>query len=370
MAPPHTTIRTAPAIRETSTTTGTGTLSLDGAVTGFQTFVAGIGTGNLCPYFIRLRNGSEWEFGIGTVTDATPDTLARTTVLRSSNSNAAVNFSAGTKDVWVGPHPASVPHVSTSAPAVTDDNDGSNGVFLPGSLWLNSTTDVLYILVDDTNGAAIWVPLNKHVGNNGAISEKTIASGAITITDSIHTVDTQGDAASDELDTITLSTAVNGSVVYLTAENASRTVWLTGAGNIYCPNEQWCELTTKHYAELIYNASIPGWVISGGFRACQSWKTGTDGATITFGINESPRWTVTLGGNRTLALSKDWTPAVFTIELVQDGTGSRTVTWWSGITWQAGSAPTLTTTAAKKDAFMFLRRASGSYYGQVLAQNY
>jgi len=87
-------------VKETSTTTGTGTLDLSGAVSGFQTFVAGIGDGNTTYYAIVNRDEAEWETGLGTITDASTDTLARTTVLASSNSDSAVNFSAGTKDVF------------------------------------------------------------------------------------------------------------------------------------------------------------------------------------------------------------------------------------------------------------------------------
>jgi hypothetical protein len=86
-------------VKETSTTTGTGTFNLAGAVLGFETFVAGIGNSNTTYYSIVNENG-EFEVGLGTVTDATPDTLARTTVISSSNSDSAVNFSAGTKDVF------------------------------------------------------------------------------------------------------------------------------------------------------------------------------------------------------------------------------------------------------------------------------
>lgn len=90
----------ADRVKETSTTTGTGTLDLAGTSTGFRTFVAGIGTGNTCFYCISHRTADEWEVGIGTVTDAGTDTLSRTTVLASSNSGSLVNFSAGTKDVF------------------------------------------------------------------------------------------------------------------------------------------------------------------------------------------------------------------------------------------------------------------------------
>ena len=87
-------------VKETSTTTGTGTFDLDGAVTGFETFVAGIATGNTTYYAIFNQGTTEWEVGLGTVTDATPDTLSRTTIYSSSNSDSAVDFAAGTKDVF------------------------------------------------------------------------------------------------------------------------------------------------------------------------------------------------------------------------------------------------------------------------------
>ena len=86
-------------VKETSTTTGTGTFSLAGAVSGFESFVAGIGGTNTTYYAIVNENG-EFEVGLGTVTDAATDTLSRDTIISSSNSDSAVNFSAGTKDVF------------------------------------------------------------------------------------------------------------------------------------------------------------------------------------------------------------------------------------------------------------------------------
>lgn len=91
---------TADRVLETSTTTGTGTLNLDGAVSGYRTFAVGIGHGNTCFYAIHHQSANEWEVGIGTVTSGTPDTLARTTIIASSNSGDAVNFSAGDKRVF------------------------------------------------------------------------------------------------------------------------------------------------------------------------------------------------------------------------------------------------------------------------------
>jgi hypothetical protein len=84
-------------VQETSTTTGTGTFTLAGAVSGFQSFSA-IGNANTTYY--AIVNGTEWEVGLGTYT-ASGTTLSRDTILESSNGGTAVNFSAGTKNVFV-----------------------------------------------------------------------------------------------------------------------------------------------------------------------------------------------------------------------------------------------------------------------------
>ena len=84
-------------VKETSTTTGTGTFTLDGATTGFETFSSAIGNSNVTYYTIHTQNGTQFEVGIGTVGAGT---LARDTVISSSNSDAAVTFTAGTKDVF------------------------------------------------------------------------------------------------------------------------------------------------------------------------------------------------------------------------------------------------------------------------------
>jgi len=85
-------------VKETSVTTGTGSFTLDGAVSGFETFSSAIGNTNTTYYAIVVQGGSDFEVGIGTVGAGT---LSRDTVLSSSNSDALVNFSSGTtKDVF------------------------------------------------------------------------------------------------------------------------------------------------------------------------------------------------------------------------------------------------------------------------------
>ena len=89
----------ADRVRETTTVTGTGTATLLGAAPGYQSFSA-VGNANTTYYVIANQSATEWEVGIGTYT-ASGTLLSRDTVLSSSNSGSLVNFSAGTKDVFV-----------------------------------------------------------------------------------------------------------------------------------------------------------------------------------------------------------------------------------------------------------------------------
>lgn len=97
--------------------------------------------------------------------------------------------------------------------------------------------------------------------------------------------------------------------------------------------------------------------------------TETDGATITFDLDNSTFQEVVLAGNRTLAVSNMTKGQVLVLRLVQDATGSRTVTWFSTIKWADGVAPTLTTTATKTDLIGILCTGSGTYDGAIIVQN-
>lgn len=85
-------------VKETTTTTGTGAITLAGASTGFRAF-SSVMTSPSDTCYYAIVGGSEWETGLGTYSAA--NTLTRTTVSRSSNANAAVSFSAGTKEVYM-----------------------------------------------------------------------------------------------------------------------------------------------------------------------------------------------------------------------------------------------------------------------------
>ena len=104
-------------VKESSTTSGTGTISLAGVVTGFEGFVAGIGSTNTTYYSIFEQGTSNWEVGIGTVTDAATDTLSRTAIT-SSNSDNLVNFAGGTLDVFCTLPASKAIYLDTSSPAV------------------------------------------------------------------------------------------------------------------------------------------------------------------------------------------------------------------------------------------------------------
>lgn len=98
-------------------------------------------------------------------------------------------------------------------------------------------------------------------------------------------------------------------------------------------------------------------------------KANADGATITFDLDEANTHYATLGGNRTMALSNPGLGQRFILRLQQDGTGSRTVTWFSTIKWDGVTAPILSTSGNRADLFGFLCTSGGQYDGMVLAQN-
>ena len=142
----------ADRVKETTTTAGTGTVTLDGASTGYQSFAA-IGDANTTYYTIAGQTGSEWEVGIGTYASS-GTTLARTTVISSSNAGSLVNFSAGTKDVFV------------TYPAEFTSNAIGGGI---GAVLLNADTVT-------ANGTIL-------AGQNGfSVGPLTVASGvSITV---------------------------------------------------------------------------------------------------------------------------------------------------------------------------------------------
>lgn len=94
-------LKVADRVFETSSTQSTGPYTLAGPVNQFRSFVAGVGNGAEVPYVVE--DGANWEIGIGTITAGPPDILARTTILASTNADAAVNWGPGTRNVRLAP---------------------------------------------------------------------------------------------------------------------------------------------------------------------------------------------------------------------------------------------------------------------------
>jgi hypothetical protein len=148
-------------VNETSTTIGTGTFTLAGAVTGFQTFAA-IGDGNTTYYTIVLQGGTEWEVGLGTYTSS-GTTLSRDVVLSSSaGGTTKVTFSAGTKNVFCDyPAPKAVYEDATET-AFAAQFAASNG------LLMNNMTV----------GTTFSIPSGYSASSVGPV----VVSGGVTIT--------------------------------------------------------------------------------------------------------------------------------------------------------------------------------------------
>jgi len=136
-------------VKQTTTTTGTGTIDLSGTETGFETFVAGIGDGVQTYYAIVHDGTADFEVGTGTVTDAGTDTLSRQSVISSSNSDALVNFGAGSKTVFctlpakktISPVMDATPFVVTHASTLSLNQTIDSGV-LAGPVTVTGTQTI------------------------------------------------------------------------------------------------------------------------------------------------------------------------------------------------------------------------------------
>jgi hypothetical protein len=145
-------------VQETTTTTGTGTVTLAGAVTGFQDFSV-IGDGNTCYY--AITSGSDWEVGLGTYT-ASGTTLSRDTILESSNSGSAITL-ADTSNVFVTYPAEKSGHKDATNTIYSEQVGATNGIFLNAK----------------TVSANFTIPSNYHALSVGPV---TIDSGvAVTI---------------------------------------------------------------------------------------------------------------------------------------------------------------------------------------------
>lgn len=173
-------------VKETTTSTGTGTITLAGAVAGFQSFSV-VGNANTCYY--AIVGTTEWEVGIGTYT-ASGTTLSRDSVLESSNAGALVNFSAGTKDVFVT-YPAELAVMTDATQTIT------NKTIALGSNTVSGTKAQFDTACTDDNFAYL-ATANTFTATN---TFKGVTSTVFTITDA---AGFQIDPANGEIQVVTL----------------------------------------------------------------------------------------------------------------------------------------------------------------------
>lgn len=215
----------ADRVQETSTTSGTGTLTLNGAVNGFQSFANGVGNGNTCYYTIYDTVAYTWEVGVGTYTTS-GSTLTRTTVLsNSSHTTSLINFAGNLMNVWVD-YPAEK--------AVIQDTNGNIS-------YNNSSPG--YTAVTTTGGTTTLTAASTYVQNfKGTLTqtvklpdETTIPAGTAFIIDN----DSTGNVTVQDSGGNTLAVGVTGAAGYFysTSNSAATGGW---AGYAFMPNNvQW-----------------------------------------------------------------------------------------------------------------------------------
>ncbi len=235
----------ANGVWDTSTTTGTGTYTLSGtAVLGRQTFGAGVGDGNTCYYRAEDDAAGGWENGVGTYT-ASGTTLARTTVLSSSNANAAVNWGAGTRQVFLTlpaeVAPATVFNVKGFG-AKGDLKNVADAVF-------NATTTVTSATAAFTAGDVGKKFYGKAMGAAGGLLTTTIAS----VTNSTTVVLAAAATGTGSSKTIWWGTddtsAINSAVAALNAATV---------GVLYFPASVGCYLCTAGLTALTASCTVRG----------------------------------------------------------------------------------------------------------------
>jgi hypothetical protein len=175
-------------VKETSTTTGTGALTLGGAASGFQSFSV-IGDGNSTYYAIVDSTAGTWEVGIGTYTSS-GTTLARNAVLESSNSGNLVNFGAGAKDVFVT-YPAEQAVVTNEAQVLTNKTVTDSTFFIQDEAdntkkaqfqlsGISTATTRTYTLPNLTGSLATIGSLTQTFSGTTTFSAATVTVGSAT----------------------------------------------------------------------------------------------------------------------------------------------------------------------------------------------
>jgi len=305
-------------VKETTTTTGTGAISLGGAVANFQAFSAVLSNADTTYYAIVDTTNTAFEVGLGTYASS-GNTLTRTTVLESSNSGSAVNLSAGSKTIFIA-YPAEK--------AVYEESDGS---VLIENLELNAN----FIKSTDTNGNIQLFP------NGTGFTELYGNTNAGTIRfnceSNSHGVTVQGPAHSAAATyTVKLPNTLG-------LTQASGLVTSDANGVVSFDNGTIDESTT---------------ITSSSNAATLNLR---DGNSFLHDLTENVTYTF----SNPAASGK---VSMFVLKIIQ-GSSARVITWPSSVDWAAATAPTLTATNDGVDVFVFFTIDGGTtYYGFTAGQ--
>ena len=211
-------------VRVTSSTTGTGTFTLGAASAGYQDFSV-IGDGNTTYYAIQNSGDNTWEVGIGTYT-ASGTTLSRDTILESSNGGTAVNFAAGTKDVFVT-YPA-------EKGIYLDASGNSIGLGTPASATLTNATGLPIATGVSGLGSGIATFLTTPSSANlaTAVTDETGSGSLVFATSPTLTTPVLGTPSSGTLTSCTglpLTTGVTGTLPVANGGTGTSTAFTTGS---------------------------------------------------------------------------------------------------------------------------------------------
>ena len=305
-------------VKETTTTTGTGAISLGGAVTNFQAFSAVLSDGDTTYYAIVDTDNTAFEVGLGTYASS-GNTLTRTTVLESSNSGSAVNFGAGSKNIFIA-YPAEK--------AVYEESDGS---VLIENLELNANA----IKSTDTNGNIQLFP--NGTGFTELYGNTNPGTVRFNCESNSHGVTVKGPAHS-------------AAATYTV--NLPDTLGLTQASGI---------VTSDANGVVSFD--------NGTIDEATSVTSSSNAATIN--LRDGNVFEHDLTENVTYTFSNpaaSGRASAFILKVIQDSS-ARTITWPASVDWPAATAPTLTSTNNGVDVFVFFTIDGGTtYYGFVAGQ--
>ena len=415
----------ADRVKQTSTTAGTGTFTLSGAVAGFQTFAV-VGDGNTTFYCIAGQTTSDWEVGIGTYTSS-GTTLARTTVLSNSAATqpSALDFTAGTKDVFVT-YPASRSVYTTGTGSTANTANGvmyanSTGVITTGSAL---TFDGTNFATTGSATATRFIPSGSTVATNGMYLPAADTLGFSTASTERMRIDSAGQVGigASPVAGATLSVrknitggattygvlsfaaiqsdVTNTASMFVTLPSTAATTFTLGSLNHYYANQSTIGAGSTVTNQDGFSAvtSLTGATNNYGFYGAIASGTGrynlymagtaanyfggqiqlnqdyiekpysaNSSTAITLDLTNGTVQIITLTGTATITMPTAVSGKSF-IMFLKTGSGGYSVTW-STVKWPGGTAPTITSTASRQDIYSFFSDGT-NWYGTTVGQNY